>query len=154
MEELEIQQESTKGDYSLEDATEQYDFIVLLFQRDFFCTNCRNQVQELEERYEEFRERNAQVISVLPERLSRAEKWDEKYELSYPVIADEDKKISDSFGQPVRFGALGNLHDLLGRMPLTVILDCRGDEVEVIYREAGSNPADRPSVDDLLDKIS
>ena len=150
MVELKINEKSSKGDYNLTETGEEFDFVILLFQRDFYCTNCRNQIQDVEERYDEFVDLNTQVVSVLPENLSRAKDWDEKYDLSYPVVADENKNVSDSFDQPVRFGPLGNLHDLIGRMPLTIILDCRGDSMEVVYREAGSNPSDRPSVDDLL----
>lgn len=153
MVELEISQESSKGQYDLNEASEEFEFITLLFQRDFYCTNCRTQIQDVEERYDEFVNLSTQVVSVLPENLSRAENWDEGYDLSYPVVADENKDISDSFDQPVRFGPLGDLHDLIGRMPLTVILDCRDDDMEVAYREAGSNPSDRPSVDDLIEYI-
>lgn len=154
MVELKINQKSSKGDYNLTEAGDEFDFIVLLFQRDFYCTNCRKQIQDVEERYDEFVDLNTQVVSVLPENLSRANEWDDKYNLSYPVVADENKDISDSFDQPVRFGPLGNLHDLIGRMPLTVILDCRDDSMEVDYREGGSNPADRPSIDELLEFVT
>jgi hypothetical protein len=33
------------------------EFVVLLFQRDFYCTNCRKQIQAVKERYDEFTER-------------------------------------------------------------------------------------------------
>lgn len=153
MSEYRLNQESTKGQYNLGESSEEYDYIVLLFQRDYFCTNCRTQVQKVEDRYDEFQERNVQVVSILPENLSRAKDWEDNYNLSYPVVADKDSNISDRFDQPIRFGPLGSLHDLLGRMPLTVILDAQGDELEVVFREAGSNPSDRPSVDDLLDEV-
>jgi peroxiredoxin Q/BCP len=153
MSEYQLNQDSTKGRYNLREASQEYDYIILLFQRDYFCTNCRTQVQKVEDRYDEFKERNAQVVSILPENLSRAEDWDDNYNLSYPVVADKDSNISDRFDQPVRFGPLGSLHDLLGRMPLTVILDTKGDDLKVVFREAGSNPSDRPTVDDLLKEI-
>lgn len=43
-------------------------FVVLFLQRDHYCTNCRKQVQRLADRIDEFRERDAEVVSV-----SRAE---------------------------------------------------------------------------------
>lgn len=153
MPENQLNQESTKGQYSLKEASKEYDYVLLLFQRDYFCTNCRTQVQRVEERYDEFKDKNAQVVSILPENLSRAEDWDDNYNLSYPVVADKDNNISNSFNQPVRFGLLGSLHDLLGRMPLTIILDTRENSLEVLFRYAGSSPSDRPTVDDLLGKI-
>jgi peroxiredoxin Q/BCP len=153
MSDYQINEESTKGKYSLEEEMKKSEYIVLLFQRDYFCTNCRTQVQRIEERYEEFQTRNTQVVSILPENLSRSKDWSDKYDLSYPVIADVNSEISDRFEQPVRFGALGNIHDLLGRMPLVVILSCSNNDLDVVFRKAGSNPSDRPTVDDLLQEI-
>lgn len=151
---LDFKSESTQGQYELRDSIENSDFVLLLFQRDYYCTNCRRQVQEVEDRYEDFTDMGCEVVSILPENLTRAEDWRDEYELEFPIVADEDADISDSFDQPVRFGPLGNLHDLIGRMPLTVLIDCRGEDADVVYREAGSNPADRPSVDELVDRIS
>lgn len=151
---LDFKSESTQGQYQLRDSIEEYDFVLLMFQRDYYCTNCRRQVQEVEDRYEDFMDIGCEVVSILPENLTRAEDWRDEYELEFPIVADEDAEISESFDQPVRFGPLGNLHDLIGRMPLTVLIDCRDKDPEVVYREAGSNPADRPSVDELIDRIS
>ena len=44
---------------SLRDLAADNAFVVLLFQRDFYCTNCRKQVQAVAERYDEFTEREA-----------------------------------------------------------------------------------------------
>jgi len=124
--------------------------IVLLFQRDYYCGNCRKQVQAVADRYDEFAERQAEVVSVLPESASRTATWQESYGLPYPLLADESKRVSDDYDQPTRFGALGSLHDLVGRMPEAVILDVRSGDPEVHYVHRGSGPSDRPSIDDLL----
>lgn len=150
---LNFNSDSSQGEYELRDSMDSSDFVLILFQRDYYCTNCRTQVQKVEDRYQEFKELDCQVVSVLPENLSRAENWSQKYELEFPVVADEDTEISDSFDQPVRFGPLGSLNDIIGRMPLTILIDARADDPEVVYREAGSGPADRPSVDEILDEI-
>lgn len=137
---------------SLTDLAGEVDAVVLLFQRDYYCTNCRRQVQDVADRYDEFEERNAEVVSVLPEPPDRARNWQEQYGLPYPLLADADKAVSDQYDQPTRFGVLGRLHDLIGRMPEAVVLDTRdGIEVFEVYR--GSSPADRPSIDDLLATI-
>lgn len=81
MSELQFTGQSTKGYFDLEQTVGEYDYIVLLFQRDYLCTNCRSQVQDVEERYNEFLELDTQVVSILPGNISRAEKWDEKYNL-------------------------------------------------------------------------
>ncbi|WP_253738603.1 peroxiredoxin family protein [Halohasta salina] len=125
-------------------------FVVVLFQRDHLCGNCREQVQEIAARYAEFRERNTAVVSVLPESKERAAEWAASYDLPFPVVADPDSAVADRFGQPVRFGFLGELHDLLGRMPLAVIIDLRGDEPRLVYSHVGNSPSDRPTVEGLL----
>jgi peroxiredoxin Q/BCP len=61
--------------------------------------------------------------------------------------------MGEQYDQPTRFGVLGEFHDLIGRMPKTVILDTRGDRAEVLDEHEGTTPGDRPSVDELLDAI-
>ncbi len=129
------------------------DFVVLLFQRDHHCGNCRKQVQAIADRYDEFRTRNTVVVSVLPEDKSRATEWAAGYDLPFPIVADPNAETSDRFGQPVRFGFLGNLHDLIGRMPLAVIIDLRREEPRLIYSHVGNAPTDRPTIEGLLLEI-
>jgi len=126
------------------------EFVLLLFQRDYHCTNCRSQVQTVNDRYAEFRERGAEVVSIVPEPPERLRGWQEQYELSFPLCADPETTVSDRYDQPVRFGFLGSLSDFLGRMPKAVLLACRGAEPVVVYSHEGSSTWDRPDVDDLL----
>lgn len=132
---------------------EDVDSIVLLLQRDYYCGNCRRQVQRISDRYDEFESENAEVVSILPERADRARKWQQRYDLPYPLLADPDKRVSDSYGQPTRFGFLGNLHDLIGRMPGVIVFDTSDNDLEVEYTHMGRSPSDRPSVDELLEII-
>lgn len=125
-------------------------FVVILFQRDYLCGNCRTQVQEIADRYGEFRERNTVAVSVLPDSKERAAEWAADYELPFPVVSDPENRTADRFGQPVRFGFLGELHNLLGRMPLAVIIDLRGDEPRLVYSHVGESPSDRPTVEGLI----
>lgn len=128
-----------------------HEFVLILLQRDFHCTNCRRQVQAVADRYEEFRERGTEVISIVPEPRERVREWQTTYELPYPLCADPDAEAGEVFDQPVRFGPLGRLSDLLGRMPVAIILDVRNPEqIEIAYSHRGSSTWDRPDVDDLL----
>ncbi|GAA0553024.1 redoxin domain-containing protein [Halorubrum ejinorense] len=129
------------------------DAIVLLFQRDYHCGNCRKQVQVIAERYDEFAALNASVVSILPEPVERAREWQSSYDLPFALLADPDADVSDAYDQPVRFGVLGSLHDLVGRMPVAMVLDVRSGEPVVAYTYEGRMPADRPEIDDLLAEI-
>ncbi|QFU84728.1 peroxiredoxin family protein [Natronorubrum aibiense] len=129
------------------------DAIVLLFQRDYHCPKCREQVQTVASRYDEFVDRRTAVISILPESIEQATRWNDQYDLPFPLLADESKTTSDQYDQPTRFGALGSLHDMVGRMPEAVLIDATGQEPTIEYVHRGKLPADRPTVDDLLERI-
>jgi peroxiredoxin Q/BCP len=139
--------------FSLSALSEDVAFVVLFFQRDHYCTNCRQQVRDVAERYDEFRGRNAEVVSIVPEPLARVEEWQESYDLPYPLLADPDATVGDAYGQPVRFGVLGEFSDFFGRMPEVIIVDRRGTDPEVAYVYQGSSTFDRPEVEDLLAEL-
>ncbi|UPW02381.1 peroxiredoxin family protein [Halorussus gelatinilyticus] len=124
--------------------------IVLLFQRDYYSRACREQVRAVADRYGEFRERDAAVVSVLPESEEKATKWQTKTHSPFPVVADADKSVAEQYGQPTRFGKLGGLHDLLGRLPQTAILDARDGDLRLFAVHRGEGTDDRPPVDDVL----
>ncbi|WP_435186483.1 peroxiredoxin family protein [Halobellus sp. EA9] len=128
-------------------------FVVLFFQRDHYCTNCRTQVQALADRIDEFRERDAEVVSVVPEPVDRVEAWQESYDLPYPLLADPNTEAGDAYDQPVRFGVLGKLSDFFGRMPQVVVVDRRESAPEVAYVHRGSSTFDRPEIDEILAEI-
>jgi peroxiredoxin Q/BCP len=133
----------------------EHDFVVLLLQRDHYCTNCREQVQTVGKRYADFRERDAEVVSVLPEPVERAREWQRQYDLPYPLVADPDAAVGEAYDQPVRFGPLGRLHDFFGRQPEAVVIDLRegADAAAVVYVHRGRTTFDRPTVEELLAAI-
>lgn len=143
-----------RGDspFRLSDAVDEdgVDAVVVLLQRDYHCRRCRQQVQDVAGRYDEFEAEDALVVSVLPEPPDRARNWQETYGLPYPLLADPEKAVSDDLEQPTRFGFLGGLHDLVGRMPEAIVVDVSGTEPAVEFVHRGSSPSDRPSIDDLL----
>lgn len=139
--------------FSLSALPDDVEFVVLFLQRDHYCTNCRKQVRTLADRIDAFHERNAEVVSVVPEPAERVAEWQDRYDLPYPLLADPDASAGDAYDQPVRFGVLGRFSDFLGRMPEVVIVDRRGAEPEVGYVHRGSSTFDRPDVDELLAEL-
>jgi len=129
------------------------EFAVLLLHRDFYCSECRQQVRRVKSRYEEFERRDAEVLSVLPEDREKAEEWQKQYHLPFPVVADPEKKLGERFDQPTRYGLLGKLHDIIGRMPATVVLDLRWSDPMETFAHRGDSKTDRPRVDELLSAI-
>jgi peroxiredoxin Q/BCP len=129
------------------------DFVVLFFQRDHYCTNCRSQVQQVADRYEDFRERDAEVVSIVPEPAAKVREWQASYDLPYPLLSDPDAEVAAAYDQPVRFGILGRFSDFLGRMPEVVIVDRRGEEPTVPYVHQGRSTFDRPDVEEILTEL-
>lgn len=139
--------------YSLASAFEENDTVVMLLQRDYYCSKCRDQTKGVAERYDEFAERDAEVVVVLPESREKAEGWTDEMDLPFPLLADEDAEMGEKYGQEVRFGILGRLHDLVGRMPVALVLKKGDDEIEVAYEHNGDSYGDRPSIDELLEQV-
>lgn len=139
--------------FSLSVLPEDVAFVVLFFQRDYYCTNCRSQVQSVADRVDEFRDRDAEVVSVVPEPVERVASWQERYDLPYPLLADPDASAGADYDQPVRFGPLGRISDFFGRMPEVVVVDRRTDPPSIAYVHRGRSTFDRPSVDDILDEL-
>jgi len=129
------------------------EFAVLLLHRDFYCSECRQQVRRVKKRYDEFEARNAEVLSVLPEDRETAAEWQKQYHLPFPVIADDDTELGDHFEQPTRFGLLGRLHDVIGRMPAVVVLDLRWSDPIETFAHRGDSRTDRPRVDEILEAL-
>jgi peroxiredoxin Q/BCP len=128
-------------------------FAVLFFQRDHYCTNCRKQVQALADRIDEFHDRDAEVVSIVPEPVENVRSWQDEYDLPYPLLADPEAEAGDAYDQPVRFGILGRFSDFFGRMPEIVIVDRRGTEPEIAYVHRGSSTFDRPDIDEILAEL-
>jgi len=139
--------------FSLSALADDVEFAVLFFQRDHYCTNCRKQVQALADRIDDFHDRNAEVISIVPESVDRVESWQASYDLPYPLLADPEIEAGEAYDQPVRFGILGRFSDFFGRMPEVVIVDRRGDTPTIEYVHEGSSTFDRPEIDDLLAEL-
>jgi peroxiredoxin Q/BCP len=138
--------------YRLTDAFDDADRLVLLLQRDYYCQVCKRQTKRFAERYDEFAERNAEVVVVVPDPPDKVEGWARDIEPPFPLLADDDAALGDEYDQRVRFGVLGELHDAIGRMPEAVVLSHDG-EMNVEHVHSGGSYFDRPSVDELLEKV-
>lgn len=138
--------------FSLSALPDDVSFVVLFLQRDHYCTNCRQQVQSVADRYEEFAATDTEVVSIVPEPPEKVSEWQDSYDLPYPLVADPETEAGDAYDQPVRFGFLGNLSDFIGRQPEAVLVDLR-DAPEIVWQYRSKTTFDRPDIDELLDAI-
>lgn len=125
---------------------------VVLFFRDRFSGTCRRRAVRMARNRDAFRERDVAVVSVLPESKAVATAWADARDVPLPTLADTDGETAARYGQPTRFGRLGRRIDLLGRMPLTALVDLRA-EPEILWRYGGETADDWPTVETLLTEV-
>jgi peroxiredoxin len=112
-----------------------------------FCPYCLAQVAGLVAKYQEIRDRGAEVVLVYPGSGDRATEFLDRVkagvgtsqEMPFPVCIDKDCQACD------QLGIRGDL-----AKPSTFIIDPNGD---VAYAYVGKSPSDRPSVAAVLKEL-
>ena len=96
------------------------------------------------------------MLPILPESRERATSWKDGFEgtFPFPLLADGSKHVAERYDQPTQYGSLGALHDLIGRLPQSIVLDLRGDNTEVVFSHRGQSASDRPEANALLEVVS
>ena len=124
--------------------------VVLRGNQGYVCPFCSVQTQRLASRYQEIRDAGSEVIVVYPVRqesdltmakdlVLQAIPEKSKSQLPFPFVIDQDLEIVEQ---------LGIRADL--SKPATYILDNHG---QVRFAYVGENPADRPSIDEILKQL-
>ncbi|MEM0008578.1 MAG: peroxiredoxin [Thermofilum sp.] len=88
--------ESTKGKIRLTSLRGKR--VVLYFYPKAFTPGCSRETQRFAEMYEKFKELNAEVIGVSADKLSTQEKFAQKYNVSFPLVADPELNIIRAYG--------------------------------------------------------
>ncbi|WP_436923329.1 redoxin domain-containing protein [Halosimplex amylolyticum] len=138
---------------SLTALADEESFVVLLFQDDHDCAECRSQAKRAGERYSALRARDTVAVSVLPEPRDRAEAWQDRFELPHPLLVDPGASAGDDYGQPERLTFLGEWIPIFGRLPAVAIVDARGPDPEVAWTYRGRSTWDHPSMATVLDAL-
>jgi peroxiredoxin Q/BCP len=88
--------ESTKGKIKLSDFRGKR--VVLYFYPKAFTPGCTRETQRFAEMYEKFKELNAEVIGISADKLPTQERFAQKYNASFPIVADPELKIIQLYG--------------------------------------------------------
>lgn len=72
--------------------------IVLYFYPKDMTPGCTTQACDFRDQYESFADLNAVIIGVSTDPMSRHEKFIDKYDLPFLLLADEEQKLSEAFG--------------------------------------------------------
>src|SRR5947209_6372613 len=72
--------------------------IVLYFYPKADTPGCTKEACEFRDHSSEYNKKNAAVVGVSPDQPSAQAKFKSKYELTFPLLADEDHKIAETYG--------------------------------------------------------
>jgi peroxiredoxin Q/BCP len=97
----------------------------------------------LRQDYQQFIDRNAQVVVVSPEDASAVSRTWQKEQFPFVALPDPDHHVADTYGQQVKLLKLG-------RLPGLMVIDADG---YVRYRHYGSSMRDIPQNQEILDLL-
>ncbi len=93
-----FQAESTQGTIVLSEILKKYKAIVLYFYPKAFTSGCTRELNRFVELYDEFKNRNVEIIGVSADSVSTQKKFAEKYGAKFPLIGDKEKKVISLYG--------------------------------------------------------
>ncbi len=106
--------------------------IVLFFYPKASTPGCTAEVCNLQENIEKFKKENFQLIGVSADSVEKQLKFSEKNNIEYPLLADVDKKIIETYGVWGAKKFMGKTYDGIHRT--TFIIDENGIIENVISK--------------------
>lgn len=104
--------------------------LVVFFYPRASTPGCTAEACDLRDNFHRFQAQNYELLGVSADSQAKQTKFKEKYELPFPLLADEDKSVINAFGVwgPKKF--MGKLFDGINRT--TFVIDENGIIEEVI----------------------
>ena len=106
--------------------------LVVFFYPKASTPGCTAEACDLRDNFERFKANNFALLGVSADSAKAQQKFIEKYDLPFPLIADEDKVVIEAFGVwgPKKF--MGKEYDGIHRT--TFVIDEKGIIAEVIEK--------------------
>lgn len=106
--------------------------LVLFFYPKASTPGCTAEACNLRDNWETFKQKGYAIVGVSADSKKRQANFKDKYELPFPLLADEDKKVIEAYGVwgPKKF--MGKEYDGINRT--TFIIDEEGKIEEVISK--------------------
>ncbi|MBQ0735399.1 thioredoxin-dependent thiol peroxidase [Aquimarina celericrescens] len=106
--------------------------LVVFFYPKASTPGCTAEACNLKDNYHTFQAKGYEIIGVSADSAKRQQNFKNKFELPYPLLADEDKKVIEAFGVwgPKKF--MGKEYDGIHRT--TFVIDEKGTISEVISK--------------------
>lgn len=106
--------------------------LVVFFYPGADTPTCTTEACNLRDNYQSFQSQNYELLGVSADTAKKQGKFKSKYDLPFPLLADEDKSVINAFGVwgPKKF--MGRLFDGIHRT--TFVIDEKGIIEEVIEK--------------------
>lgn len=111
--------------------------VVLYFYPKDDTTTCTIQACNLRDNYAALLKKGYQVIGVSTDDVKSHKKFEEKYKLPFPLVADEDKKIVDKYNLWGEKTLMGRTY--MGTTRTTFLIDEAGKIVSIIDKPQSKN---------------
>jgi len=117
--------------------------LVLYFYSEAGSPTCTLESCNLRDNYSDLKKKGFEVIGISPDTQSAQKKFEIKYKLPFPLIADPENKISTAFGVYDMKKLFG--HEYMGILRTTFIIDGKG-----IIRKIFFKPKNKAHAEEIL----
>jgi peroxiredoxin Q/BCP len=98
--------------------------VVLFFYPKASTPGCTVEACDLRDHYHQFKSSNYELIGVSADSVKAQKKFEEKYELPFSLLADEDKQVIQAYGVWGSKKFMGKVYDGIHRT--TFVIDEKG----------------------------
>jgi thioredoxin-dependent peroxiredoxin len=106
--------------------------VVLYFYPKDDTTGCTAEACAFRDQLPDFSKLKAQVIGVSKDSVARHDKFKAKYELTFPLVSDEDGKICEKYGTWIEKSLYGRKY--MGIERATILIDKTGTVARVWHK--------------------
>ena len=111
--------------------------VILYFYPKDDTPGCTAQACNLRDNYDDLIEKGFQVIGISTDSVKSHKKFEDKYSLPFPLIADEEKKIVDEYGVWGEKKFMGK--NYMGTTRTTFLIDEEGNIKKIITKPDTKN---------------
>lgn len=115
--------------------------VVLYFYPKDDTPGCTAQACNLRDNYSDLLKKGLKVIGVSTDSVKSHKKFETKYELPFPLIADEDKQIVEQYGVYGEKTFMGKTH--MGTIRTTFLIDEEGTVFKVLDKPDTKNQTEQ-----------
>jgi peroxiredoxin Q/BCP len=116
--------------------------VVLYFYPKADTPGCTTQACGVRDHRQDYADSNAVVLGVSPDEVDAVSKFDQKFDLGFPLLADHDHAVADAYGVWVEKNRYGRTY--MGNERTTFVIDPDG-KIKDVFRNV--KPAEH---DDLV----